>query len=187
MKDDFKNWQEENIEELVIESGDDSSGAEDDISMPYNPKHVKIYTSTHTIYDLVQRIRQNEINLNPEFQRNAKLWTSDVQSRLIESILLQFPLPAFYFDAANEDSWKIVDGLQRLWTFKNFIVDQTLELNGLEILTEYNGQKIKFDDLTKAMQRRLLDTYITTYQIQPGAPKRIKYYIFRRINYWQFA
>ncbi len=182
MKDDFKNWQEENIEELEIESGDDGSGAEDDISVPYDPKQVKIYTSPSTIDNLVQRLRHNEIDLNTEFQRKGNLWKPDAQSRLIESILLRFPLPPLYFDTEDEDSWKIVDGLQRLWTFKNFIVDQTLELNGLEILTEYNGKKIKFDNLNRAMQRRLLETNVTTYQIQPGTPKQVKYHVFRRIN-----
>jgi hypothetical protein len=185
MKDDFKNWQEENREEIVIESGDDGSRVETDISMSYNPKHIKIYTSPSTIDNLVERLRQNKINLNPEFQRKGNAWSSDAQSRFIESILLQFPLPAFYFYVENDGSWRIVDGLQRIQALKNFIIDQTLELNNLEILTEYNGRKVKFDNLSRALQRRVLETYITIYYFQPGTPQQIKYHIFRRTNYCQ--
>jgi hypothetical protein len=57
-------------------------------------------------------------------------------SRLIESILIRFPLPAFYFDATNDDKWLVVDGLQRLSSIRKFVVEkntsENLRLRGLE-------------------------------------------------------
>jgi uncharacterized protein with ParB-like and HNH nuclease domain len=67
------------------------------------------------------------------------------KSRLIESLLLRFPLPAFYFDIEEEDNWLVVDGLQRLSTLNHFIVDteNPFKLTGLEILKDLEGKKIK--------------------------------------------
>ncbi|WP_158639679.1 DUF262 domain-containing protein [Arachidicoccus ginsenosidivorans] len=89
-------------------------------------------------------------------------------SRLIESILLRIPLPPFYFDASDDNKWLVVEGLQRLWSIRNFIINSErknengieapLELNGQEILTEYNNKHITFDMLNKTMQRRILET-----------------------------
>jgi hypothetical protein len=162
----------------------------EDIISPFDPKDIKIIVEPKTIDHLVTRLRYDEIDLNTEFQRKGNLWKPDAQSRLIESILLRLPLPAFYFDAEDENNWLVVDGLQRLWTIKNFVVnsekadsnDPPLELTGLEILTDYNNKGITFNKLNRTMQRRILETPITTYLIQPGTPKPVKYNVFRRIN-----
>ncbi len=162
----------------------------EDIVSPFDPKDIKIIVEPKTIDHLVTRLRYHEIDMNTEFQRKGNLWKPDVQSRLIESILLRLPLPAFYFDAADDNNWLVVDGLQRLWSIKNFIINSELndpenppmELNGLEILTDYSGNNITYDKLNRTMQRRILETPITTYLIQPGTPKDVKYNVFRRIN-----
>ena len=73
---------------------------------------------------LVRRLKYNEIDLTPEFQRNPDLWNRTKMSRLIESIILRLPLPIFYFDVSNNNKWVVIDGLQRLSTLKKFIVDK---------------------------------------------------------------
>ena len=72
-----------------------------------------------------------EINLNTEFQRENNLWSPVMQSRLIESILLGLPLPAFYFDTSNK-KWDIIDGLQRCCAIRNYCVLQNFSLCDLD-------------------------------------------------------
>lgn len=186
-----KNTVEEEDEILEIEQVENGENdVEEDIISPFDPKDIKIIVEPKTIDHLVTRLRYDEIDLNTEFQRKGNLWKPDQQSRLIESILLRLPLPAFYFDAEDENNWLVVDGLQRLWCIKNFIVDsekedekvKSLELTGLEILTDFSGKGITYKQLSRTMQRRILETPITTYLIQPGTPKAVKYNVFRRIN-----
>lgn len=176
--------EEENYYELESEDFADDAITDEDIKSPFDPKKIKITIEPNTIYGLVQRMKFGNIDMNTEFQRKGNLWSPPVQSRLIESLLLRFPLPAFYFDATDDNKWLVVDGLQRLWSLKNFILEKRNPLitQGLEILTseEFSGKMFK--DLTTTFQRRILETPVTTFLIQPGTPKDVKYNVFRRIN-----
>jgi hypothetical protein len=175
---------EEKYYEIESENPDEVNGLGEDIESPFDPKKIKITIEPNTVYGLVQRMKFKNIDMNTEFQRKGNLWTAPVQSRLIESLLLRFPLPAFYFDATNDNKWLVVDGLQRLWSLKNFILEEKnpLTTQGLEILTSSDFSGKTFKDLSPTFQRRILETPVTTYLIQPGTPKDVKYNVFRRIN-----
>jgi Protein of unknown function DUF262 len=155
---------------------------ENKLILPFDPKLIKITGEVMTIYNLAQRLKLDQIDLYPKFQRKANLWNDVRQSRLIESLLLRFPLPAFYFDIQAEFHWLVVDGLQRLSTLKHFIIEtnEPLILTGLEILTQLEGKSFKQLDIT--LRQRILNTNITTFQIQAGTPKEVKYNVFKRIN-----
>ena len=105
-------------------------------------------------------------------------------SRLVESILIRFPLPAFYFDATDDDNWLVVDGLQRLSSIRKFVIEEDkkkrLRLSDLEYLKELKGKD--YNELSRTYKRRIDECPVTYFQILPGTPDEVKYSIFRRIN-----
>ena len=147
---------------------------------PFDPEVVRVTPKPMPIDSILKRIENKEIDLAPGFQRQAGLWNDVAQSRLIESILLRIPLPAFYIDATNDDKWIVIDGLQRLTTFKRFILDQSFELTGLE----YFGtlEEKTFDELSRSYKRRIEETTLNLYLVEKGSPIEVTYNIFRRVN-----
>lgn len=175
-----------NIEKNAIEEEQLYSPAyENEITEPFNPKDVDIISQTMVISNIIDQLKYGDIILEPDFQRHPDLWNPVQQSRLIESLMIRIPLPTFYFDSTDDDKLIVVDGLQRLYAIKRFMVidkddKDRLELTGLEYLKEYEGKK--FEDLPPIIQRQIKSQTLTTYVIRPGTPDKVRTSIFTRIN-----
>ncbi|MDM8522450.1 DUF262 domain-containing protein [Desulfococcaceae bacterium HSG8] len=161
-----------------VEEDDESLG--DFKKEPLDTSKIAIDREVQNVNSLVTRIEHEEIDLSTKFQRKMNLWKEDVMSRLIESMLIRFPLPAFYFDGTDEENWLVVDGLQRLSTIKKFVIDKTIRLTDLEYRTELEGKT--FDELSRSDQRRIEEHQLTFYIVRKGTPARVKYSVFHRLN-----
>ena len=159
---------------LEVEAEDAS-----EIKRPFDPEKIKVRTINVVVDQIVSRIDHEEINLAPEFQRMAGIWTDQSKSRLIESLLLRIPIPVFYVAADENETWSVVDGLQRTSTIYKYVKGQ-FSLSQLEYLDKLNGRF--FEDLPRPMQRRICETQLVINVIEPGTPEEVMFNIFRRIN-----
>jgi hypothetical protein len=182
MKNAGRQIPDEDVEKEQIDS-DNSLRLMD---KPFDPTKINIETKTPSLDTLIKRIKNKSVQLNTEsyFQRKDDLWDVEQQSRLIESILIRFPLPAFFFDATDDNNWLVVDGLQRLSSIRNFCVEKDptkrLKLTNLEFLSHLNGKT--WDTLSEDLHRVIEESQVVIYKIMPGTPTDVKFNIFKRIN-----
>ena len=153
--------------------------ADEPITRPFNPEEIRVRTIPVLVDQLVSRINHQEIELAPDFQRQQDIWGAPQKGRLIESLLLRIPIPVFYVAADEDETWSVVDGLQRTSTIHGFVAGE-FPLKGLEYLTQF--EKHHYQDLPRPMQRRVNETQLTVNVIEPGTPEDVMFNIFRRIN-----
>lgn len=151
---------------------------------PYNPQRISVQIKQLSLFQVRRRLEKGGIVLQPDFQRHF-VWDEVRQSRLIESLLIRIPIPAFFLDATSDQHWQVIDGLQRLTTIQRFCQpippDKGLRLSGLEFMTELEGKT--FAELPANLQQRIDDdTELTLYLLQPGTPSEAKFTIFSRVN-----
>lgn len=149
------------------------------ITDPYDPELIRIRPVNIVVEQLVSRIKYDEIDLAPEFQRQSGIWTLSNKSRLIESLLLRIPIPVFYVAANENEVWSVVDGVQRMSTINDY-VNGKFKLTGIQYLYRLDGYL--HSDLPRPMQRRISETQLIVNVIEPGTPEDVKIDVFRRIN-----
>ncbi|CAG2159545.1 DUF262 domain-containing protein [Cupriavidus numazuensis] len=159
---------------------DEDTGRGDSDFKPWDPSKIRITTKHFSLRDVVDQITDAEIDLSPDFQRDY-VWKKRQRTRLVESVLLGIPLPAFYFNQDHEGTYQVVDGVQRLSTIALFMGDgHILEKADLEYLTNLDG--LKYSQLDPASLRRFRSAQIIVHVIEPQTPDEVKYDIFGRVN-----
>lgn len=117
----------------------------------------------------------------PDYQREF-IWTEVQQSRFIESLLLNLPIPYLFVADTNENDdgrLEIVDGSQRIRTLVNFIQND-LKLNGLKKLKSANG--LRYKDFPKSRQLRFNRKTIRMIELTEQADEEARREIFDRLN-----
>ncbi len=197
----FEKWKsnfyfsKENTElgESGSESGIESDSDEEDIfTIPFNPDEISIQTKPVILEGLLRRIKKDEINLKPAFQRKT-VWDIGRKSKLIESMMLNIPLPMFYVSSDKDNNWTVVDGLQRLSTIQEFILGnfdkeknvfdhKGFKLKKLEFWRDLEGLNINDDKFPGKPYNNIMETELSFTIINPDTPEEVKRNIFKRIN-----
>ena len=184
----MSNMKEEKDEFDEIDGiNDDDENLDDTPSEKIKQKKIFWRTQDFSIRELLIMRTENEIDLRPQYQRNY-VFDRQKASRLIESILIDVPIPVFYFSEEPDGRYSVIDGQQRLTSFFAFldgkfpvgkdIIDFTL--NGLRVLTNLN--KKSFSDLDNDMQLKIKSTALHTIIIKKDSDEDVKFEIFERLN-----
>ena len=125
-----------------------------------------------------------ELILQPKYQRNF-VATETIASKLIESILLDVPIPVVYLAEEQNGSYSVIDGQQRLTSFLSFLQgkfpdSKPFKLTGLKVLSELNRKL--FVDLDSDLQKKIRSTTIHSIIIKKESNSDIKFEIFERLN-----
>jgi Protein of unknown function DUF262 len=73
-----------------------------------------------SVGELINLYKDNEIKIQPEFQRLFR-WKETRKTRFLESILLGLPLPPIFVYQGADGVWELIDGLQRVSTILEFV------------------------------------------------------------------
>lgn len=165
--------------------GDDNK--EDEILWALSPIHFA--PENRRIKDLNSAYANKELQVRPSFQRKY-VWNKKKASRLIESVLLNVPLPTVYTAEEKDGTEVVIDGQQRLLSLFGFIDEkfpldgQPFKLSNLETSTEsgisLNGKK--FSDLETKYQNKIRNHTIPIIKIQSDSDPDVRFEIFERLN-----
>ena len=136
---EIENKEQKNNDSNIFEQNvtEYSDGYEDNIQVPKELRKIRTQAYDKSVEDTVRMIKKGRIFLEPDFQRHSQVWDYKTASQLIESVLLNVPIPPIYVAEEDDGTWNIIDGLQRLTSFKNFY-EGKFKLRGLDSLKELN-------------------------------------------------
>lgn len=156
-----------------------SEGYEDNLQVPKELRKIRTQAYDKSVEDTVRMIEKGRIFLEPDFQRYSQVWDYKTASQLIESVLLNVPIPPIYVAEEDNGTWNIIDGLQRLTSFKNFY-EGKFKLRGLDSLKELNKQN--YDSLNSNAKSILDNGSLRIILITKESHPEMKYDVFMRLN-----
>ncbi len=151
---------------------------QNDLEIPQDVRNITTQAYDKSVSDIVRMISDKDLVMDPDYQRNY-VWDNKKASKLIESIILNVPIPVIYVSEEADSSWSVIDGLQRLNSLKRFF-DGKFKLSGLEVLHELN--KLDFKSLPSKSARMLKNGLLRIVMITADSNDDIKYDIFMRLN-----
>lgn len=144
---------------------------------------MEIVSTNYTIADYAHAVKRNEIQVNRDYQRSDKVWPASARSFLIETMILNYPLPKLYLfqrvDIKSRVTFKeIVDGQQRTRAIVDFFNDKLRLSRTLETPALRNAT---YSRLPEELQERFLN-YSLSADIFVGATVESIREVFRRLN-----
>lgn len=162
---------------LFPEALDQQDFAEGILSVP--PEQRKLHTETYdfTVETMVEKVEDGSVFI-PDYQRRY-VWTTAQASRLIESLIIQCPIPVIYLNQEQDEKLSVIDGNQRLTSISRFIENQ-FSLKGLTAYPELEGNR--FHQLDPRIQRHIRNRTLRCIVILKDTHPQVKFDVFERLN-----
>lgn len=137
-----------------------------------------------SIREFASMLQDGDLDLQPNYQRKY-VATPKIASKLIESIIMDVPIPVIYLAEEKDSTYSVIDGQQRLTSFLSFINGKfpdgnTFKLTGLKVYKELNRKL--FAELDKEFQNKIRKTTLHTIVIKKESNEDVKFEIFERLN-----
>ncbi|MFH1008957.1 MAG: DUF262 domain-containing protein [Candidatus Latescibacterota bacterium] len=134
--------------------------------------------------EIVNLHSAHELIIQPEYQRLFR-WSIEQRSRLIESVLLELPIPQIFVIENHDGVLELIDGLQRVSSMIQFLNAPILELeplqlDGCDLIKDLNGKT--FEDLPLNLRHRLKRASVRTIVIKRQSRSFLRYEMFKRLN-----
>jgi hypothetical protein len=134
--------------------------------------------------EILNLYQEKEFDIAPDFQRLFR-WDWTQRSRLIESVLIEVPIPQIFVIEREDGVLELIDGLQRISSALQFIdsevIDEPpLELQGCDLVPALNG--LKFIDLPASLRLRLKRSTVRAIVIKKQSKTFLRYAMFKRLN-----
>lgn len=151
---------------------------EEKIDVPPEARDLITQPLDRPLTDLYSECKRGILELRPYYQR-YNVFDKKKKSRLIESALLNIPIPVIYLAEEEDFSSSVIDGQQRLQSFFDFF-DNKYTLSGLNVLTELNNKK--FREIEKKLQNKILNYSLRCILIKKESHPDLRFDIFERLN-----
>jgi len=154
------------------------------VEVPQSRRTVYTEKGDPEVESLYGKYKRGKLVLQPDFQRHF-VWDAVKSSRLIESALLDIPLPVIYLSEEKDGKEYVIDGQQRLTAFFSFMDGQfpdgrDFNLSGLKVFTELN--RASFKKLNDEQQDKIRYCKIRTITFRKESEGDLKFEIFERLN-----
>lgn len=160
--------------------------SDEEINSKYREGEIRIVTeqARYPLNTISSMVHSDSYKMNPEYQRRHR-WTNRKRSSLIESLIMNVPIPPIFLYEYEYSSYEVMDGLQRLTAISSFYDDE-FELEGLTKWPELNGKKYsRLPKLVKqGVDRRYISSIILLHETAKTSEEAetLKQMVFDRIN-----
>jgi len=154
---------------------------------PIRPLISESSTSESTTVDVVLSDMRDKTVTIPDYQRDGDQWEEPTKSLLIESVINNLTIPAFFFETFKEEEIEknaVVDGQQRLSTLFEFHQNKLRLVSSDEApylspsSVHYAGKT--YDELPASFQQTFKKYRLTIIKLRDLGDMRLE--VFRRIN-----
>lgn len=162
---------------LFPDAEEQQAFAEGILSIP--PEQRKLHTETYdfTVDTMVEKLLDGSVFV-PAFQRRY-VWSEGQASRLIESLIIQCPIPVIYLNQETDERLSVIDGNQRLTSIRRFLANE-FPLKALTAYPELIGNRMH--QLDSRIQRHIKNRTLRCIVILKDTHPQVKFDVFERLN-----